>query len=329
VVLVAVAACASAATTAATLTSPPEDLKAAPRTSEIPVGQDHFDDAHNVQLSVTTAAPARLFAPGPGKVTSFACAGGSTVRSGETPFSLDGNPKLALATAIPLWRDLPRGTRGDDVRAFQDELSRLGFSLEADGVVGRNTIDAAEAVFARIGATLESGVVSVGSLVWIPAATVTTSTCETSVGADVQPGAVLATFATMAPKVSIVDLPTDLLPGPRLVKTSNSRFQVDLDGGVHVADVSALGIAINPDSPDSNSKPIEAEMILAVPIAVSVVPPGAVYNVQGSHGCVSSKGVRYRIQILGSQLGETLVNFVKGQAPTHVDTPPKHTASCA
>lgn len=314
---------------AATMSRPPEDLTAAPRVSEIAVGRDHFDDARPVQLAVTGVAPTHLFAPVSGKVTAFSCAHGATVSSGGTPLSLDGTPKLALATGIPLWRDLSLETRGDDVRAFQDELSRLGFSLTTDGVMGRNTLEAAKTAFARIGVTQESDVVSVGSLVWIPEATATISACDASVGADVQQGAALASFVSRSANVSIVDLPTGLLPGARLVIAGDSPFPVDSDGHVPVADANAFEVTATPDSSGSNAKPIEAQLVLAEPIAVSVVPPNAVYNVNGTDGCVTSHGVRYRVHIFGSQLGETLVTFAKGQAPTHVDTPAKRHASCA
>jgi peptidoglycan hydrolase-like protein with peptidoglycan-binding domain len=306
----------------------PEDLKAAPRSSEIAVGQDHFDDARDVQLSVESAAPHHLFAPSSGKVTAFPCGEGVTVSSGATPLSVDGSPKLALATAVPLWRDLHLLTRGDDVRAFQDELGRLGFSLSADGVVGQQTLNAAKAAFARIGVKQESDVVSVASLVWIPAATVTMSTCDATVGADVQQGATLASITSESPKVSVIDPPTDLLPGARLVKVGDSDFQGDPNGDVHVADLRDLGLPATPASPDSGTKPIEAQLALADPVAVSVVPPNALYNVNGTAGCVSSKGVGYRVRILGSRLGETLIDFDRPQIPTHVDTPAIRASSC-
>lgn len=326
--LVATAACAGAAIAAATMARPPEDLRTAPKTSEIAVGEDHFDDARDVQLSVTGTAPVHLFAPSAGKVTAFPCAQRATVSSGGTPLSIDGNPKLALATAVPLWRDLTLETRGDDVRAFQDELARLGFPLKSDGVMGQNTFEAAKTAFAGIGVTLQPGVVAVASLVWLPAATVTVSTCEGSVGADVQQGMPLAALTRMSPRVSIVDLPTDLLPGARLVKAGTSQFRVEPDGEIHVPDVAAVGLSVAGDSPDADMKPIPAQLVLVDPVAVSVVPPGAVYNVRGSGGCVASRGVPYGVHILGSQLGETLVGFVKSPPPTRVDTPPERTLPC-
>lgn len=327
-VLVAAAASAGAAIAGATLASPPNDLREAANTSAIAVGHDHFDDVRDVQLSVTGAAPAHLFAPGPGKVTAFACAQGATVSSGGTPLSLDGSPKLALATATPLWRDLTPETRGEDVRALQDELNRLGFQLTSDGVMGHETLEAARAAFARIGVTHPSGDgVSVASLMWIPAATVAVSSCDTSIGAEVEQGTALATFTSMFPKVTVIDLPTDLLPGERLVKAGDALFPTDPNGDVHVPDVAALGVLVASDSPDSKA-PIPAQIALADPIAVSVVPPSAVYSVQGTDGCVSSNGAPYRVHILGSQLGETLVEFINAHTPARVDTPPKQHTSC-
>ncbi len=326
--LVAAATCAGAAVAAATLTNTPKDLNTAPRTSEIAVGQDHFDDARNVQLYVSNAAPTQLFAPAAGKVTTFPCAQGTTVISGGTPLALDGVPKLALATATPLWRDLSLETRGDDVRSFQNELARLGFSLNTDGVMGQNTLNAAKVALARIGITQELSVIPAASIVWIPAATVTVAACDTSVGADVQQGAALASFTSVSPNVSIVDQPMDLLPGDRIVKVGDTQFQVDSSGDVHVQDVSVLGVGTTPNSSDSNAKLIDAQIVLADPVTVSVVPPSAVYDVQGADGCVSSKGVGYHVHILGSQLGETLVNFTDGKTPKHVDTPANRSPSC-
>lgn len=326
--LVAAAACAGAAVAAATLTNTPVDLNTAPRTSEIAVGQDHFDDARDVQLKVSNPAPSQLFAPAPGKVTAFPCAQGTTVTSGGTPLALDGVPRLALATATPLWRDLSLETRGDDVRSFQNELARLGFSLNTDGVVGQNTLNAAKQALARIGITQESNVISAASIVWIPAATVTVAACETSIGADVQQGAALASFTNLSPNVSIVEQPTDLLPGDRIVKVGDAQFKVDSGGDIHVQDVSLLGVGTAPNSSDSNTRLIDAQILLADPITVSVVPPSAVYDVQGTDGCVSSKGVGYHVHILGSQLGETLINFAEGQTPKHVDTPANRSPSC-
>lgn len=109
--LVATAACAGAAIAGATSARPHEGLRAAPQTNEIAVGHDHFDDARDVQLSITGAAPIHLFAPSPGKVTSFGCLQRATISSGCTPLSIDGNPKLALDRGPAVEGSHARNTR--------------------------------------------------------------------------------------------------------------------------------------------------------------------------------------------------------------------------
>lgn len=295
---------------------------------EIAVGQDTFDDARSVSLTVSSVASARLFAPASGKVTDFACNTGMSVSSGDALLSLDGEPKLALATATPLWRDVTVGSRGDDVRAFQQELLRLGHAIEADGVAGRRTIDVATAAFADAGIMLSGSVVRVASLVWIPAATATIATCDVPVGADVQQGGTLATFTNASPVVSVTETPSDLVPGARVVRVGTTDFPVTATGEVRIGDVWELGATAVADSSEAGSRTVDAILALAEPLAVSVVPPGSVYNVKGTSGCVSSKGVAYRVSILGSQLGETIVSFASGNRPSHVDTLSGESAPC-
>jgi hypothetical protein len=325
---IAIAAAVGAATTAAIGVAPPADLRAAPAMKQLAVGHDSFDDSRTVQVAITSSTPVPLSAPAAGRLTAFSCAPGSGVSSGSSPLSLDGSPKLALATRIPLWRDLTPDLRGDDVRAFQEELNRLGFPVTSDGVMGRNTMKAAKAAFERIGVTMTSDLVPLASIVWIPAATATVSKCDAALGADVQQGAALATFTSLSPVVTITNLPTDLLPGDRLVELGPSTFPADANGVVRVPDLAALGAIPSSDGTDATTKPIEAQLVLAEPVPVSVVPPSAVYAVHGTDGCVASRGEPRPVRILGSQLGETLVTFAEGEAPARVDTSPAKRPPC-
>ena len=84
-VLVAVAASAGAATAAALVTTPPGELRSAPKISQATVGSDAFDDSRRVELAVKSATPVHLFAPTNGKLTAFACEQGATINSGDAP----------------------------------------------------------------------------------------------------------------------------------------------------------------------------------------------------------------------------------------------------
>jgi len=277
-----------------------------------------FDDVRSVRLAVSGGATTHLVASAAGKITAFDCAMNATMRSGDTALSLDGTPLLAVATLSPLWRDLTIDTRGDDVRAFQNELSRLGYPVQADGAMGNATLQAAVNAFARIGVRLPPNMVPLSSLMWIPAAEAQISTCDVAVGADVQPGASLATFTRTSAKVTIMDLPKDLLPGARVIRSGASRFPVAADGQVEVPDVAALGITSDSESADGHPKPVEAELVLAEPLPVAIVAPGALYDVQGKDACVAEKGVPHRVRVLGSRLGEALVDFVGRTNPSIV-----------
>lgn len=327
--LVALAACAGAATAAALLTGPPEDLKAAQEVSAAAVGHDSFDDVRTVQLSVAAAAPIHLFAPSSGRLTAFACEQGGIVRSGEAPLSIDGSPKLALATTAPLWRDLTVQSRGDDVRAVQDELTRLGFPVVSDGVFGQGTLIALKRLLRGIGAPVDGDTVPLASIIWIPEASTTIATCETSVGADVTSASSMATFASVSPRVNVVALPQNLVPGARVVQIGVATFPMQDNGEVKVSDLASLGITAPSDTGNSAAKPIDAQLALADPVAVSIVPPNAVYRIEGAEGCVSFGRAAYRVHLVGSQLGQSLVTFSGSPTPSRVDVPPRSDKPCA
>lgn len=326
--LVALAASIGAATGAAILSTPPDDLHVAPPTLEAAVGNDTFDDSRPIQLAVAATPPAHLHSPATGKVTAFACEPGAVIKSGDAPLSVDGIPRLALATAVPLWRDLTLQARGDDVRALQGELARLGYPLSSDGQLGRGTLAAMKGVLKAIGVTVEGDTVPLTHIVWIPAVSTTISTCDVTVGAEVAAAVSMASFANVSPKVTVVASPKDLVPGTRMVQVGASKFPIDENGYVKVPDVASLGASAPSDSVTSPAKPVEAQLVLAEPVDVSIVPPNAVYYIEGAEGCVASGRTIYRVRVLGSRLGQSLVQFLGAQAPRNVDVPPRSLKPC-
>ena len=327
-ILFVAAAAAGAAAAATVVARPPDALRAAAPTTELPVGQDRFDDARSIQLSIRTSVPVPLLAPATGRVTSFPCEPGMSVESGTSPVSVDGKSYLALATREPLWRELTRDSKGDDVRALQEELKRLGAPIESDGMMGRNTMLAAAQAFARIGVTIASDTVPAASILWLPAPTVSVSRCDLPAGVPVDQGSTLATLAALSPTVVVSESPADLLPGPRVAVVAETRFAVGPDGVVHVPELSMLGEAGKADASDSEVRSIDARLVLSEPVEVSIVVPSAIFGVQGAEGCVASRGDPSRVKILGSQLGETIVVFPDGKIPQRVDTRPDSRRSC-
>ena len=60
---------------------------------------------------------------------------------------VDGNPRFGLDGPLPLYRDLCKDDRGDDVAALQQALAGAGYTPDRDGHIGRATLDAVTALY--------------------------------------------------------------------------------------------------------------------------------------------------------------------------------------
>ncbi|MGK9147498.1 hypothetical protein KXS11_07730 [Plantibacter flavus] len=321
-------AAVGAAVSVSVLTLPPPDLREPDDISSVPVGTDVYDDARSVQISVDTPTDVPLTAPISGRVTSFTCRVGATLSSGETALSIDGTPALALATEVPLWRDVLLDTTGDDVRALQTEFTRLGYPLETDGVAGRGTLAAARSLFAGIGLSIGADRVPSDAIVFLPSAIATIEHCDVPIGSEVQRGESLATFKAPSAVTSPVQLPSDLTPGAREIVLGSVRLPVGQDGSMVVPE--DVVEEMHTDTPGEVTGPrrVDAQLVLTEPIPVSVVPPSALFSVDGTTGCVVSDGRGFAVDILGSRLGETIVLFHSEAPPAQVEVQPKSDSTC-
>src|ERR1700704_2380964 len=107
----------------------PRSLQNAPTPQDIPISAHAFNDERPVEITVSRSISSPVTSPASGLVTSYDCTVGAEVASGSSFFAVDGAPVLALATDVPLWRDLAIGDTGPDVRSLQVELNRLGYSV--------------------------------------------------------------------------------------------------------------------------------------------------------------------------------------------------------
>jgi hypothetical protein len=95
---------------------------------------------------------------------------GSTVTRGEPLFKLDERPVVALYGSLPLYRTLRAGVKGADVRQFEENLSRLGYTgFTVDDTYTAATAQAARSWQADLGLP-KTGAVEPGQLVVIPGA---------------------------------------------------------------------------------------------------------------------------------------------------------------
>lgn len=307
----------------------PETLREAAPVRSAPVGQRSFDDKRKVEVTLTPRTDTALRAQGPGRITSLSCQAGTSFESGRSNLSIDGLPSVNLATAVPLWRDLGVGDRGDDVRALQTELARLGQAVAVDGTVGRVTLRAVGALLGAEAAGLDS--VPVSRIVWLPAPSVVVSSCAVSTGDSIAVGDPIAGLSGGLAAAAITRLPAGRVPGSRVLLLDGERFPVDSSGAVTSAE-GLSGIAASASYAEvlrSSATSITASYALAEPVAVSVVPPGALYRLDGRSACVLPADGRPRaVEVIGSELGQSFVTFASGSAPARIQLSPEGAPAC-
>jgi peptidoglycan hydrolase-like protein with peptidoglycan-binding domain len=317
--------------TGAAYSSPasPQALQPPATASTFPVSQTAFDDARPVALTASRDAATTLAAPVAGRVTRYDCAPGGEVVSGTSPLSVDGVPVLALATATPLWRDLSIGDAGEDVSALQHELTRLGHPVGASGKVDRATLRAFAAARTAAGAAAEPATqVPTVHVLWLPASTVAVEDCPAATGSTVEVGDEIATVPGTLTSVSIIDVPTDLLPGPRLLTVDGTGVPVDPAAPITDPAVLATLAGLPSLQPaGEETEPPTGRLALTDPIEVSVVPPASVVG-DGILSCVVAAGRPHNVRVVGSELGQSFVVF-ESTAPKDVDTAPRGDVTCA
>ena len=98
---------------------------------------------------------------------------GSTVKRGQPLFRLDERPVVALYGSLPLYRPLRAGVKGTDVKQFEENLSKLGYSgFTVDQAYTAATAQAARTWQADLGLpkTGQTGAVEPGQVVVVPGA---------------------------------------------------------------------------------------------------------------------------------------------------------------
>lgn len=299
----------------------------------VDVATETFDDARRVNVTVERTAGLPLGVRDSGLVTRSACAPGAVIESGTSPVTVDDRPVLALATSVPLWRDLAPGTRGGDVTALQDELVRLGHSLRPDGVYGSATTAAVTALQRQAGVARPTGTLAATSVLWLPAARVTVGECAVGLAEPVGDGP-FATTAAAPVSLSVAQDLTGLVPGDRVVRLGGTVAPVDADGRVTDAallDALAASAGAGPtrsgEGTADKDAQVEVEYALASPLEALVVPPAALYGLAGDTGCLLGDGVPVPVRVLSSTLGTSLV-VTDAAPPRRVEVAPVDPAPC-
>jgi hypothetical protein len=300
---------AGAAGAAVLLPQPtPAGLDGPSTPAAVPIVISPYDGASAVAAYPQLAPTRTLKTNASGIVTGSLCVPGGELASGQTVLEVDGAPVVGLATSVPLWRNLAPDAVGDDVRALQVELARLGHAVTVDERYGSDTREA-------IGQLLGTGAASGGSLalaqvVWLPAATVATQACAVVQGDSVAPGAEVATLAG-----SIASLQLAVTPhGDGWVAAYGDAVAL-IEAGGQVLDPAFLAvIEASPEFAATRDGPaavgVEVDVRLAAPVDVAAVPPSAVRISGDGTGCVAADdGRSLPIHLVASSLGQSLVRF--------------------
>jgi peptidoglycan hydrolase-like protein with peptidoglycan-binding domain len=270
-----------------------------------------------------------------GTVTTASCSTGEPVRSGDVLARIDGQPVVALASDEPLWRDLGLRDRGDDVSGLQRELTRLGAGLSIDGVLGPGTLRAAQQFLVDRGIDrddLPDDVVPREPFAWVPSAENAVLACVAVVGAEVGDG-VLVELPAELRGARIEALPVDPAPGERVLRIGNADVPIDA-AGVVSSPTALAAIAALPEYAATvvaadGTPTVAATWTLRRPRTVQVVPPTALWDLDGDRACLQpTTGRPLQVEVLGSELGQSFVRVPGGRTLDRIRSTPDGDGSC-
>lgn len=291
----------------------PDSLAGAQALTVVPISKRDFTDTRSVTMTVTPGTATPVLSPQTGRITAASIEAGQSISSGDRIIDIDGARIIALATSVPLWRSLERDMRGADVDALQSELARLGYDVWDTGVMDWSTRFAAADLLG-----MEDGYGGVPDsiphdrFVWIPSATTTVETVDAEVGQPTDDTKALFTLAAVQTRVTI-QIPDGALEGERDIALGDAALPVDASGEVDDLETIAAILAspqyaaAKETAKESGTVSLQLEWSLREPITVTVVPPGALFGLSGSTGCVAHDGVVVPVRIVTSQVGQTYV----------------------
>lgn len=233
---------------------------------------------------------------------------GVPFESGQALIRANDQPVVGLATSIPLFRDLAKGTKGRDVTALQTELGRLGLGAHPTGTYDTRTVNAVKALQKRLGLPKPSGTLALTDVAWLPTASITPTACNATVGTQLgsEP---LATVAGPLRRVSF-DRPANLAPGERTLRLFGAqiRLPAEADGTddpTFLATVSGTREFTQQRKDDKVEQ--TADYRLADPLSAWKVPPAALFGLDQGRACVQVGDEAVPVTIVGSGLGAALV----------------------
>lgn len=99
-------------------------------------------------------------------VSRMAVAAGDTLKYGSLIGEVSGRPVFAWPSSVPLFRDIVVGARGSDVKAVQQSLADMGYSVTVDGVFGAGSLATLQLLYREAGYELPFVASGVRGLSW-------------------------------------------------------------------------------------------------------------------------------------------------------------------
>jgi hypothetical protein len=340
VVIVALACIAvgGIATAAIMWNDPPEILGAKPVGGSAAVEMMQYSDPMTVSLNITKQDAQSLKSPTNGIVSSSKCKEDAQLKSGQSMFGVNGVPMIALATSVPMWRDIVAGNSGPDVVAMATELKRLGaFDGDVHAAANYVLFSAFKSFATKLGvpsSSIPANTIPMSSVMWIWSPTVTVASCAVSVASQVTMGQDMAALNTPLVSASISTDVSNATPGDRTLMVDGIEIApVDKDG--KITDPTALatlaaapGIKAAAQSQDPSSlSMIQGQWTLTTPMDVASIPASSVHVDSNNMACVVGDGKPMNVNVVSSQLGSSYVVF-DGNAPQKVSLNPPDNLTC-
>lgn len=180
---------------------------------------------------------------------------GSVLEQGDVAYTVDLVPVVAAEGAVPAFRELREGMRGDDVRQLQQMLLDLGhLAVAPDGVFGDATAQAVQRWNTSRGVADDRSV-PLGRIAFAPSLPAVLVPAEDlRVGSALMPGDFALVGGAAAPSFSFVVLPE--MVGQI---TEGMRVAIDAEGEEWTAEVARLKVAVETGDTLAVLEPVAGE----------------------------------------------------------------------
>lgn len=314
---------------ASVIFTPPQDVLSSTSFTTVEVVEGEVSSSFNLNTAAEWAVTPAGANQASGVVTGVEVAPGQLVQQGSELYSVNMRPVVVAAGAVPAYRALAEGIKGEDVAQLQSMLSTLGFyGGSADGDFGARTTAAVKSWQKDLGLDA-TGSVEIGDVIFVPTlpAQVTLDGEKVARGLTIAPGEEVVTMLSTQPAFSIpasASQAAQMPPGTRVEITSPSgsiwaayadRQITDEQGSISVVLTGKDGGQICGDEcgtvPAQGKTLLTTRIITVEPAKGPVVPSAALASLaDGSVVVTDQDGTNHPVTVLASAQGMSVIDGV-------------------